>query len=117
MRAVAVDSAGRIVATGHSTGAASAKKMAVWRFLPDGSPDPSFGSSGVFVETFFTASEGASLVIGPGDSVIVGGNASSTLTTLSAWKLTSSGALDPSFGAAGRVTRTVVYTDFGYAVA
>src|SRR6476660_673256 len=49
---VAVDSQGRIVAAGYESKRTSHEDVTLARFLPDGSPDPSFSGDGKLRTTF-----------------------------------------------------------------
>ncbi len=93
--AVALQSNGDILMTGNATigtGTASARVIATVRMLPNGSLDPSFGSSGIAtfagsgVNTMALESDGEILLGGSGPSVSL---------------LTTSGTLDPTFGRQG----------------
>src|SRR5262249_24585684 len=46
-RAAAIDAAGRIVVAGSLHCSSSPNHFALFRYLPDGTPDPAFGSVGV----------------------------------------------------------------------
>jgi uncharacterized delta-60 repeat protein len=68
---VAVDRRGRILLVGTTDGRAE-----VTRFLPDGTPDPSFGAAGtVEVDLGGTWSNGHSVAVEPNGDILVGGNA------------------------------------------
>ena len=87
----------RILVAGSSLGA-----MAVVRYNPDGSLDPSFGSGGVVMVSFppsTSASANAVAVQSDGKIVLAGGDG----TKFALARLTREGALDPSFGANGKV--------------
>ena len=109
---------GRAVVAGRTMSGGSARadivqsgpdprtRMAVARYLPDGAPDPAFGTRGVTTFDFggqhaaATAmtlqTDGALLLAGTADS---GGSEQFALA-----RLTADGALDPHFGTGGRVT-------------
>jgi uncharacterized delta-60 repeat protein len=88
--AVALQSNGDILMTGNAT--AGTRVIATVRLLPNGSLDPSFGSSGIAtfagsgVNTMALESDGEILLGGAGPSVSL---------------LTTSGTLDPAFGRQG----------------
>ncbi len=63
-QAVVVDSQGRAVVAGYSTNANGDKDVAVWRFLQDGTPDPSFGTNGVLVFDGIAGGTGDDLAYG-----------------------------------------------------
>jgi uncharacterized delta-60 repeat protein len=48
-RAIVVDGSGGMLVGGHSTNATGNLEFVVWRFLPDGSPDPSLNGTGLAV--------------------------------------------------------------------
>lgn len=98
---IAVQPGGDIVA-GGSGEVRGVKVFVVARFLPDGFPDPSFGTNGVATRTFggSTTQECTSLSVqGNGDIVAVG----STDRQIVVERLLPSGALDPRFGMGGIV--------------
>jgi uncharacterized delta-60 repeat protein len=119
--AVTIDSQGRIVVAGASTapeevaglGATSAMFMALWRFLPDGTLDPSFSSGGVVTAIgaatttgtpgFSTSDEGnavaidsqGKIIVAGGSAVELGGGASGGYLAL--WRFNPDGSPDSSF--------------------
>jgi uncharacterized delta-60 repeat protein len=112
--AVAIDSRGRVVVVGQAeVGGADAHEFAVVRLLPNGRLDRSFSRDG---KTTFRINDATSVrsadsaydvAISTGDRIIVVGKASpSGLEQGSVFgvaRLTAAGALDRSFGVAGRV--------------
>ncbi len=81
-------------------------QFALLRLTPAGHADNTFGNgSGLATLGFAGADYGDSLLLGPNDRLIVGGNAG-RLTALVSF--TANGQLDNSFGTGGKVT-----TDFG----
>jgi uncharacterized delta-60 repeat protein len=73
--------------------------VVVSRFLPDGAPDPSFGSGGqVVIKTEGTNSGHGVAVASDGKIVIVGISDTAGGEEVTVWRLTVSGALDPTFG-------------------
>jgi uncharacterized delta-60 repeat protein len=106
-RAVAIQSDGKIVAVGDSDSYAL-----VVRLLPNGTLDATFASNGQFVYTgipvsFSEARDVTIQTIGSDQRILVGGNLSNTYLDrhyrFAIWRLTSSGALDPSFNVSGLV--------------
>ncbi len=92
-------------------GGSSGSDIFVMRLLPDGAVDTSFGSNGVFISagSLSGSAEGQALAIQPDGKVIaVGaqwgrkGSSGSSLVL----RLTSSGALDSTFGSGGFVSFT-----------
>jgi uncharacterized delta-60 repeat protein len=74
--ALAIDSAGRILAAGVSRAAASFPVgFGLVRYLPDGSPDPSFGQDGRVNTTFGSTTNAAAFGIGldPQGRIVLGG--------------------------------------------
>ncbi|MFL5792134.1 MAG: hypothetical protein ACJ76A_11605 [Actinomycetota bacterium] len=98
---IAIDSQGRIVADGFSTGTG-----AVLRLLPDGSRDPSFGVDGVtqFAAPGHASLEVRSLVLGANDRPVVVGDAvdpgDGDGDAMLA-RLGTDGTLDATFGSGG----------------
>jgi uncharacterized delta-60 repeat protein len=83
--------------------------FAVVRFLADGTPDTSFDGDGVQTIGFGGKAEfGRDVVVQADGSILVAGEAGDDQTGLDVARLTSTGALDPSFGTDGRAT-----VDFG----
>lgn len=107
---VAIQHDGKIVVTGTiGSVAIGALPMEgfVARFNPDGTFDPSFGSSGVFSQQFGQAASSSSslggVAVQPDGRILVAGVATdlSGHTAALVARLTSSGTLDSTFGASG----------------
>ena len=135
--AVLSDSSGRIVAAGTSNRATGGTEVVVWRYLPDGTPDSGFGSSGLFRSGSSSVAGGsgagaidsvfAMTIDSQGRYILVGNSRNASAgTELAIWRLNSNGTLDTTFngtgsahygipGAAGANTAGTVY-DQGYAV-
>jgi uncharacterized delta-60 repeat protein len=121
-RGVVVDATGRIVV------AAETGQATVWRLLPDGTFDPSFGSDGgAWFAPYYDAgpnlSSGAEgLVLDGTGSPKVGGFVETVTTpgvyagVMAIWGLTPDGVTDTSFGTSGMVA-TAGPADQGWAIA
>ncbi len=90
---VAQDANGDYVVTGCDTG-----NIAVWRFLPDGSLDTSFGSSGEEMIDLGAFEYGTAIAVQSDGKIIVAGASTSTEGGLPVVRLNSDGSLDTSFG-------------------
>lgn len=106
---IAVQPDGKIVVAGGSTPGDHGLLLA--RYLPDGSPDPSFGDRG-YVETHFTywAFAHAVALQPDGKIIVAGGSYPGDDTVLSEFTLARynpDGSLDTSFGVGG-ITNTVI---------
>ena len=103
---VAVDSQDRVVTSGTIIDENGNRHLAVWRMLSNGGFDPAFGSGGLFQLLDGSESQGSRLAIANGDAVLVTGlrNGGTEVSDIAVVKLTSSGALDGSFGTGGIVT-------------
>lgn len=100
-RGIAVQANGEIVLAGQQ--GFSPATAVVARFTSGGALDSGFGTSGVTTVTpdGGSSSESLSSVVLQGTSVLVGGESSGNGALLA--RLTSDGALDPTFGTGGRV--------------
>jgi uncharacterized delta-60 repeat protein len=103
--AVAIQPDGRIVVAGLAS--RRTVRIAVLRFLPDGSPDPSFGGDGV---TLTRVGDGASAqavaVLPDGRILVAGGYSRGRRTGFAVMRYLEDGRLDPTFGGDGIVTTT-----------
>lgn len=101
-RGVAVQPDGRIVVAG-STLQGSARNTMLLRYLPNGTPDPSFGSGGRLIASFSNANDAATAVaLQPDGRIITGGyadGASSRGFLVARYR--PNGTIDPSFGFSG----------------
>ena len=93
INAGALDSSGRIYASGWSTG-----MWYVVRMLPDGTLDPSFSGDGI-ASVAYSDGGGKSIVIQPDGKILVGGGPHFTVT-----RFLSDGTIDTTFGSGGKVT-------------
>jgi uncharacterized delta-60 repeat protein len=103
--AAALQPDGRIVVAGTRSGG-----MLVQRYLPDGSPDPGFGTAGSGTVAFAGSARG--VVLQPDGGIVLAGvtetaTGSGASADFALVRYTAGGILDTSFGTAGRVT-----TDF-----
>lgn len=91
---IAVQPDGKVVMVGYT---GTAKQFAVYRYLPDGRLDTTFGTGGkaIFSEMF----EAANVVLQSDGRIVVGGGG----RTFQLARLTPGGALDPSFDGDGWV--------------
>jgi uncharacterized delta-60 repeat protein len=93
--AVAVQTDGKIVVAGYDDG--GAPDFAVARYLPDGTLDPTFGVGGIFTHSI-GASDFAQAVGIQADGKIVVAGWSTATGDMAVIRLTTLGALDPTFG-------------------
>ncbi len=103
-RAVAIQPDGKILAGGYTEDGSGNSRFAVVRLNPDGRPDPLFGLSGAFVDTFDKyGSYAYSLALQPDGKIVVAGAAIAADCHAEGLvaRLTATGSLDPLFGAGG----------------
>jgi uncharacterized delta-60 repeat protein len=116
-RGVAIQSDGKIVVVGSAVVGRSANNnfnfdFAVARYLPDGTPDPSFNGNGKVTTDFNQLTDIAHAVAiqSDGKIVVVGLAASSNISGSNQFAIARylpNGALDPSFDGDGKVTTAV----------
>jgi uncharacterized delta-60 repeat protein len=94
---VALAPDGKIVAVGLRN-AEDHGDVAVARYLPDGSLDPSFDSDGKVITAFAPSAIGYTVLVLPDGRIVVAGAAGADLAL---FRYTVSGGLDPSFGSGG----------------
>ncbi|WNL47547.1 hypothetical protein RKE25_07905 [Dyella sp. BiH032] len=112
-RALALQSDGKIVAAGTSCpNFNSIRNFTVYRYNTDGSLDTTFGSSGKVTINFYAGASEAYAVAVQGSSIWVAGYAGSGFALA---RLTSSGALDYSFGSGTGMVTTPVGTNTAFA--
>jgi uncharacterized delta-60 repeat protein len=103
--AVAIQPDGKIVVVGVSD-ANGPFEFALARYAPDGNLDPSFGSGGKVTTSFAgdpdESDQVFAVAIQSDGAIVVGGTADGASFALV--RYTAQGALDPSFGAGGKVT-------------
>lgn len=107
-RAVALTSDDRIVVAGFALAGSSNRDVAVARYESDGNLDPSFSGDGKLTLDFGTAGgndEATAVAVDDDDRILVAGYSDEAGTRdLLVFRLTTSGALDPTFnGGAGSV--------------
>jgi uncharacterized delta-60 repeat protein len=115
--AVAIQTDGKIVAAGSSSG-----HFVLVRYNTDGSPDTSFGNSGVVTTTIGSFSDAYALVIQTNGKIVAAGETAHDASTLSSGfalvRYDTDGSLDTSFGTNGIVTSSLGSSYNGaYAVA
>src|SRR4030095_16356280 len=102
--ALALQPDGKIVAAGQ---APLGTRIVLARYLPDGTPDPGVGSSGVVQTLPAGRSSGGAfgVVLQPDGRIVVAGQVNDPLsgTVLALIRLLPDGGLDASFGTAGSV--------------
>jgi uncharacterized delta-60 repeat protein len=111
--AVATQSNGDVVVVGTVSAAGNGQpSLAVTRYLPNGAIDPTFGTNGTF---FLTEAQtgilGTAVTVLPGGDIVAAAQveenyASTTASPVQKYllvELTSTGALNPSFGSGGEV--------------
>ncbi|MBX3716708.1 MAG: VCBS repeat-containing protein [Burkholderiales bacterium] len=98
--AIARQADGKLVVAGRMSHF-SGTKMLVARFNADGTLDTSFGTNGATTVNPFGFSEAYALAIAADGSITVAGYASGSNPDMVVFRVTSSGALDPTFGTGG----------------
>lgn len=115
--AVAVQGDGKLVAAGTSrpTDQSSLRVLALARYLPDGTLDPSFGSNGTSTAAVVTGAVSvSSMVLQPDGRIVVGGRLDDQIGVA---RFLPDGRLDTSFAADGVVTTPVGSSASGNGVA
>lgn len=116
VKALAIQTDGKIVVAGYASNNAIAHDFALARYNSDGSLDENFGFQGKVITSFFLLGGdeyAEALVLQPDGKILVAGEANSAglQSNFAIARYTNSGSLDMSFGAGGKVL-----TDFfGYA--
>jgi len=104
--AVAALADGRIVVAGHTSSVGNNNDFAVARLLPTLEPDPTFGLDGRATTDFFGKFDLATgMAVQPDGRIIVVGMVEDATSEqdIGLVRYTADGALDPTFGAGGRV--------------
>lgn len=101
--AVAIQADGKIVVAGSRYDGIGGSSFAVVRYLPNGSLDPSFNSTGVVIASGNSIAEYPSSVViqADGKIVVAGGNLSADFVLI---RLNPNGSLDTGFNGTGKVT-------------
>jgi len=98
-QSVAIQADGKIVVAGRA-----GDKLALARYLPDGSLDPSFGSGGrVAISVGSGADRADAVAIQPDGKIVAAGRTAQGGGNVALVRLLPNGVLDSSFGDAGRV--------------
>ena len=108
---LAVQRDGRIIALGYSwqrEGRKSYPQLGLFRYLPDGSPDPSFGPSGTggVMTTFPRSLQPGEMALQPNGKIVVAVHGW-TVDTPTLIRYNRDGSLDASFGQNGRVVSPI----------
>jgi len=95
VRGIAVQPDGKILVSGSADGV-----MAVARFLPDGTPDGTFGTAGTALAPFGGAGLGYAIAVQPDGKIVLGGEVFPGTTTaqFAVTRFNANGTLDPTFG-------------------
>ena len=107
---------GKILVAGSAELSNGMQDMALARFNADGSPDVSFGNSGIVLTDFAAPDAEASRVVLDGNKILVVGDASGDFALA---RYNADGSLDTTFGNSGKQTYDVGSDDdkaFGVAV-
>lgn len=107
VRALVIDGQGRLLAAGSASNGTN-RDMALWRLLDNGTPDPSFGGTGVVTHDNAAGGNGAdeawSAALDPSGRIVVAGeSAGAAGAEWAVWRFLSDGNLDLSFGGTGYV--------------
>ncbi len=108
---VALQADGKIVTAGRTKASASPFDMVVGRFHANGAPDLSFGNlQGFQAISLLDRDLGRQIAVQPDGKIVIAGTTCATMSppggevcTLGAARLLANGALDPGFGADGKV--------------
>jgi len=117
---VAIDSKGRIIVAGTNTGLFGGSNFVLVRFIADGRLDRAFNRSGLAITSFGGNDTAASVIVEPGNDIVVAGTKVDTPSGQSYFALaryTTTGALDSSFGTGGEVLTSFAANATGQAVA
>jgi uncharacterized delta-60 repeat protein len=115
---VALDSLGRTVVAGSASNG-TIQEFAVARYTSAGVLDTTFGGTGIVRFAFGASSIGLAVAVDSMDRVVIAGYTSGGSTTdFAVARLTSAGALDPSFDGDGKTTFDFATSaDYAYAIA
>jgi uncharacterized delta-60 repeat protein len=113
--AVAIQPDGRIVAAGGVIDGRSNRYFGVFRFLPDGRPDPSFGAGGWSAVDLGSFEEARALALqGDGKIVVACETDCATSRCFAAMRFNPDGSVDGGFGSGG-VVRKEFYLEASWA--
>jgi uncharacterized delta-60 repeat protein len=117
IRAIALQSDGKIVAAGYARNATN--DFALARYNADGSLDTSFGTGGKVTTAFGTGTDqGWAVAIQSDGKIVVAGQARNTNDDFAVARYNTNGTLDATFGTGGTATTAVgTSTDYARAVA
>jgi uncharacterized delta-60 repeat protein len=105
--AVTVQPDGKIVAAGYIIDTANIGGAAIWRFFPDGSPDPSFGNGGKVTTAFGGTQDAANdVILQPDGKILITGytkSQSNQILDFFVGRYLPNGSLDTSFSFDGKV--------------
>jgi uncharacterized delta-60 repeat protein len=113
VRAVAIQSDGKIVAVGHGSRDGFHNDFTIARYEPNGDFDVSFGVGGVTTVDFIDNDDhAAALAIQPDGKIVVGGKVQGfpIIEAFALTRLNVDGTVDSSFGTNGRVTTSFTGT-------
>ncbi|MCA9085325.1 MAG: VCBS domain-containing protein, partial [Planctomycetaceae bacterium] len=120
-RGVSLQTDGKIIVVGYILNAASKTEMAIARYNPDGTLDPSFNGDGKLTIAIGTEHDYAIDVVVQADGTIVVAGATQTNSgtfDIAVIRLNNDGSFDTSFSDDGKVTTNIFSShDFGYSVA
>lgn len=105
--AVAIQSDGKIVASGFTIDALSKKHLAIVRYNENGTLDLNFGNSGIIISQYFnTDTYGEDMIIQQDDKIVVVGTTknSNSKNVMLAARYNPNGTLDTSFNTTGMIT-------------
>jgi len=89
---------GRIVVVGSDDGL---DDVVVFRYLPSGAPDPTFGTGGAVSTDFGDVDQAYGVALQPDGRIVVGGRSGEAAAVA---RYLPNGTLDPTFGTGGRTT-------------
>lgn len=97
---VAIQTDGTILVAGYKGNDAGDNDMAIWKYNNNGSPDLTFGDSGVAVYDGGVSENeyGRSIAIDPNGKILVTGDSFGTSTDMGLWRYNRDGTLDTTFG-------------------
>ena len=95
-----LDSAGRILVAGGAWSAAP-REMVLWRLMPDGQLDTSFGGQGWVAHAGEGEANGRAITLDGLGRILVSGSTSGTSERMALWRFDGTGSLDPSLAGQG----------------